>query len=178
MPIALKHLPSPCEPEGRGLDLPLSALDGGGRGGAKLRRVALAQSFPQVITHPQRIGHDGQGRIHCAAGRKEAGVNDIEIVHVVCLTAGVESRSLGIDPKADGAVLMGHPGQWDALADEQIPREQSDMAFMPVDRTFRLLLHQSLEFGNETSVSLLVVRCVAEDDVAVAVECDPIVGIG
>jgi hypothetical protein len=93
-----------------------------------------------VIPYPQRIGHDGQGRIHCPAGREEAGVNDIEVVHVVRLTVSVESRGLGIDPEADGAVLVRNPGQWNALADEQVASEQPDMAFMPVDRTFRLLL--------------------------------------
>jgi hypothetical protein len=101
----------------------------------------LAQSFSQVFPHPPGIGHDGQGRIHRAAGREEAGINDIEIVHVVRFTVDVESRRLGIDPKADGAVLMRDPGQRDALVDEQIPREQPDMACMPADCTLRLLLH-------------------------------------
>jgi hypothetical protein len=140
--------------------------------------ASLAQPFPQVIPHPQRIGHDGQSWIHRTAGREEAGVHDIEVIHVVRLTVGVESRSLGIDPKADGAVLMGDPSEWDALANEQVASEQPDMAFMPVDCTFRLLLHQSFEFLDEPLVSVLIVRFVAEDDSALAVECDPIVGIG
>ena len=73
---------------------------------------------------------------------------------------------------------MGDSGQWDTLADEQVTSEQPDMAFMPVDRTFRLLLHQALEFRNQTLMALLIVRFVGEDDVAVAVKRDPIVGIG
>jgi hypothetical protein len=60
----------------------------------------------------------------------------------VRLTVDVESRRFGIDPKADGAVLMRDPGQRDALADEQMPREQPDMACMPVDWTLRLLRHR------------------------------------
>jgi hypothetical protein len=104
-------------------------------------RAFLARSFAQVISHPQGIGHDRQGWIHRAAGREEAGINDIKIVRVVRLTVDVESRCFGIDPKADGAVLMRDPGQRDALADEQMPREQPDMACMPVDCTLRLLLH-------------------------------------
>jgi hypothetical protein len=71
-----------------------------------------------MVSHPQRIGHDGQGRIHRTAGREEAGVDDIEVVNVVRLTVDIERRGLGIDPKADGAVLMGDPGQGDTLADE------------------------------------------------------------
>jgi hypothetical protein len=79
--------------------------------------------------------------MHRAAAREDAGVNDIKIVHGVRLTVDAESRGLGIDPKADGAALMRDPGQRGALADEQMPREQPDIACMPVDCTLRLLLH-------------------------------------
>jgi len=76
-----------------------------------------------MVPHPQRIGHDGQGRVHRTAGREEAGVDDIQVIHVVRLTIDVESRRFGIDAKADGAILMGNPGQWDTLADEEVAGE-------------------------------------------------------
>jgi hypothetical protein len=46
---------------------------------------------------------------------------------------------------------------------------------MPVGRTFGLLLHHPFECLDKPSVSLFVVRRIAEDDVALAVERDAIV---
>jgi hypothetical protein len=85
----------------------------------------------------------------------------------VRLTVDVENRRFGIDPKADGAVRMRDPGQRDALADEQIPREQPDMVCMPVDGTLRLLLYLGqrivhlVEAARGRPTSRVHIRCQA-----------------
>src|SRR5262245_48435581 len=45
----------------------------------------LAQPFGQVVAHTQGVGHDCEGRVHRAARRKEAAVDDVEVVDVVRL---------------------------------------------------------------------------------------------
>src|SRR6266513_2510510 len=53
--------------------------------GSRLTPIFLFQSFNQMFTHAQRIGHDRQRRIDRAAGDEEAAVYDIKIVEIVSL---------------------------------------------------------------------------------------------
>src|SRR5271157_5262705 len=78
-------------------------------------RDARAQTLQNVIAHPQRIGHDGQRRIHRRARREEAAIHDVEILKIMGLAIYVQRRGFGIMPKADGAVLMGDARQRNAL---------------------------------------------------------------
>src|SRR5712692_475920 len=131
-----------------------------------------------MLSHSKSIGHDGQRRIHGAARRKEAAVDNIEIIKVVRFAIRVEGRSLRIAPKTNRAVLVRDARQRNALPDKQIAREQPLMTFMSVNRTSRLTLHETLEFGNEPLVAFLVVRLVGERDAAVAIDGNSIVGVG
>src|SRR6516225_2723976 len=89
----------------------------------------------------------------------------------------VQRRCFRITAKADCAVLVRHASERYALTGKQIPGEQPFMAIMPVNRTFGLFLHQLLQFGDQTLVSLLVIWLVAEHDSSVAPRGDPIVRI-
>ena len=59
-----------------------------------------------MISDPECIRNNGQGRIHGAAGYEEAGVHHIEIVHIVRSAVHVEDRGLGIASEPDGAALV------------------------------------------------------------------------
>ena len=64
--------------------------------------------FEQVVAHAQRVGHDRQRRVHRAARREEAAVDDVEVVEIVGLAVGIERRRLRVVAEADRAVLMRH----------------------------------------------------------------------
>ena len=61
---------------------------------------------------------------------------------------------------------MRHAGERNALAEEQVPAEQSLVAVVAVDGAGGLLLHQLLELRDEALVAFVVVRRVGEHDVA------------
>ena len=110
------------------------------------------------------------------ARREEAAVDDVEVVDVVRLAVDVERRGLRIVAEANRAVLMRDAGERDALADEEVAREQALVALVAVDRrTCVCCFIRSLSFAMQPLVAFLVVRLVAEDDVAVAVERDAVV---
>ena len=94
------------------------------------------------------------------------------------LAIGVEGGGLRVPPEADRPVLVGDAGERDALAEKEIPREETLMALVTVDRTPGLPPHRALERGDEAEMSLLVVRPVGQYDVTVAIERHPVVGIG
>src|SRR6516225_835332 len=88
-----------------------------------MERPSAAQPLEEVFADPQGVGHDSQGRVHRATGYKETAIYDVEVVQVVCLAIHVERAGLRISPEPDGADLVGHARQRDALTDEQVPRE-------------------------------------------------------
>ena len=85
-----------------------------------------------MVSHAQRIGHDGQCRIDGPAGREETRINNIQIVYVMCLAANVEGRRLWVVAEANRPVLVRHPCQWNALAEIQVAREQSLIALVAI----------------------------------------------
>jgi len=109
--------------------------------------VYLSHSLQEVVAHAQCIGDDGQGRIHRTAGREETAIDDIQIVHIMSLAVGIQSRGLRIVTEANRAILMGNAAERNAFVDKEILREQPLVAGVAVDRAFRLLFHQALEFG-------------------------------
>src|SRR5439155_12025829 len=108
----------------------------------KTRRSILLHPLDQVIPDTQRVGHDGQSRINRRTGRKEAAVHDVQVVEFVRLAVHVECGSLRIAAEPDGAVLVSHARQRNALAEEQIPCKEPLVTLAPVQRTRCLLLHQ------------------------------------
>src|SRR5712692_2570031 len=135
------------------------------------------ESLDQVITDAERIGHDGQSGVNSGAGREETAVYNVQIVDLVRLAIRVQGRRLGVTPEADRAVLVRHACKWNAVSDEQIPREQSFMTFMAMNVAFGLLLHEHFELREQTAMWLFVVRCVLENDFPFAIEGDAIVGV-
>ena len=91
-----------------------SALAAWRHGGA---RAVSPEPLPDVIADPERVRHDGEGRVHGTARGEEARVDDVEVVDLVGLAVDVEGRGLGIPAEAHGAVLMRHAGERDARRD-------------------------------------------------------------
>ena len=93
-------------------------------------------------------------------------------------TVAIKRAGLGIVAETDRAVLMRDTGERDALAEEQVSGEKALVAFVPVDRALRLLLHQALKLFDQAFVSFFVVRLVLQNDLAIAIDRDPVVRIG
>ena len=58
----------------------------------------------------------------------------------------IERARLRVVSEPDGAVLVRHASERDALAEIQIAREQTFVALVAMDRALGLLLHKSLAF--------------------------------
>jgi len=144
-----------------GLDLP-----GKGRGTDTSRRtIALdshriansftllgAKTIQQVIPDAQGIGHNRQSGIHCAAGREEAGVNDVEVVDVMRAAVFIQNRCCGIVAKTKRSILMRNAGERNALADKEIARDQMLMTADVIQRAFKL--------GDQALVAFFVIGLV------------------
>jgi len=131
-----------------------------------------------VIADAQGVRDDGERGIHGAARREEAAVHDVEILHFVRAAVHVERAGFRIETKTHGAILVRDTGKRDALADEEIPREEALVAVVAVMRARGLRLHEVLEPFDEALVAGFVVRLVGERDIAVAVERDAILRVG
>src|SRR2546422_2810040 len=136
-----------------------------------------SQALQQVITHAQRIGHDGQRGVNGGARWEEARIHYVQVVEIVCLAISIERRSPGIVPEANGAVLMGYAGKRNFLSHVQISCEQTLVALVTMHRAIGLL-HRLLEFGLEPIVRLKVIRRVRQNDLAVAIHRNAIVRVG
>src|SRR5215831_6319010 len=88
-------------------------------------RCRNPEAFLQVVGNAQSVCHDGQRRVDGAAGGKEAAIHDVEVIQVVRATVPVERRGLRIVAKANGAVLMRHPGERNAISHKEVSREQA-----------------------------------------------------
>src|SRR6266516_6706964 len=133
-------------------------------------RAVSPEPLPEVVTHPERVRHDGERRVHGTARGEEARVDDVKVVDVVGLAVNVESRGLGIPPEAYRAVLMRHAGERDARRDVGV---QGNQVVVAAD-----LLEHALELRDEALVPLLVVRRVGEGDPPIAIDGDAVVRVG
>ena len=71
-----------------------------------------------MVSHPQRVRHDRERRIHRAARAENAAVHNVEIVHVMPFAVNVQRAGLRVVAEANRADLVGDPRQRDALANE------------------------------------------------------------
>src|SRR5215472_5732798 len=71
--------------------------------------------LPQVIAHPQRISHDGQGRVDCAARWEETPVHYVQVLHLVRFAVAIERRPLRITAEPDRPILVRHTRQRNPL---------------------------------------------------------------
>src|ERR1700694_5463096 len=99
-----------------------------------------------MIAYTQSIGHDGQRRIDCGAGREEASVYDVNVIELVRLAVHIESRTFRIAPEPDRAVLVGHACQRNPLAGENVARKKALVAVVSVDAAAALLIEKFLQF--------------------------------
>src|SRR5262245_24824285 len=107
--------------------------------------MALAEALEQVIAHPQGVRHHGEGGVHRAAGREEARVHDVEVVHLVSLAMLVQRRRSRVSAEPDRPVLVGDPGERNALAEVEVPGEEPLVALVAVKGAAGLLLHEVLQ---------------------------------
>src|SRR3954462_14954486 len=101
-----------------------------------------------MVSHPQRVRHDRERRIHRAARWEEATIHHVEIVHLMSSAVRVQGRRGWIRAEAHGAVLMRHAGKRNPLPHEEVPGEESLMTLAPMQRAAGLLLHEGLELGD------------------------------
>ena len=85
------------------------------------------------------------------------------------LAVAIERARSRIVAKPDGAVLVRHPGERNALTEKEIAREQTFMALVSVHRTGALLVEEFFEFLDQAFVSFFIVRLVLQHDFTVAV---------
>ena len=109
------------------------------------------------------IGHDGEGRVDRADGRHEGSVDDVEVVEVMGLAPGVQDAVCGILAKTAGSHLMGGGGDIHGLKEDHGEAG-------PVEDTAPL--------GTEAPVAFAVFGLPGEANMAVAIEGDPVAGIG
>lgn len=131
-----------------------------------------------MLSHSQRVGHDGESRVHRTAGAEKAAIDDVEIVHVVSFAVRVQRAGSRIVAEAHRADLMRDTRERDSLPDIEIPREQSLVAFTPVNLACALLLHQFFKFHDQPLVSFLVVWRIAQDDSPFGIYRYAVVGVG
>ena len=98
----------------------------------------MVHPFQQVIAHAKRVGHDRQRRIYCAARAKEARINNVEIVELVCFAVSIQRAGLRIVAETHSSVLMGYTGERDPLTQIQIAGKNTFVTLMPVDGTSRV----------------------------------------
>ncbi len=98
-------------------------------------------SLEQVIADPQRVRDDGQSWIDRTAGTKEACIDHVKIIQLVRFAVAIERARLRIVAEADRPVLVRDTSERDALAEIQIAREETLVAFVAVHGTLGLLLH-------------------------------------
>src|SRR5438128_9043523 len=94
----------------------------------KFSRFLRAKPIAQMIGHAKSVGHNGQCRIYCCAGRKEAAVHNVKIVHIMRLAVHIERGGFWIVAKADRAVLVSDSSQRNAVAEEKIASEETFVA--------------------------------------------------
>src|ERR1700722_3131757 len=58
------------------------------------------------VADPDGVGHRGEGRVHRADAREDAGVGHVEVVHLVRAAVGVEHRRGRVGAAPDGPGLM------------------------------------------------------------------------
>lgn len=80
-----------------------------------------------MIADSERIRHDRQRRIDRGARRKEAPVNDVEIVEVVRLAVCIERRRLRVLTEPNSAILMRNARKWYPLSEKEVAGEQANV---------------------------------------------------
>src|SRR5205823_14566096 len=98
-------------------------------------------SLEQMITDSQRVSYDGEPGIDRATRAKEARIDHVKIIQLVRFAVAIERARLRVVSEPDGAVLVRHASERDALAEIQIAREEALVAFVAVHGTLGLLLH-------------------------------------
>ena len=103
--------------------------------------AASIHSFEQMVANAQGVGYDGESGIDRATRAKEACIHHVEIIQLVRFAVAIERARLRVVAETDGAVLVRHASERDALAEIQIAREEALVAFVAVHGTLGLLLH-------------------------------------
>ena len=89
-----------------------------------------------MITDAQRVGYDGEPGIDRATRAKEACIDHVKIIQLVRFAVAIERARLRVVAEADGTVLVRHASERDALAQIQIAREETLVAFVAVHGTW------------------------------------------
>src|SRR5688500_4780540 len=79
-------------------------------------RRMLAEPPRKVLTDPEGVGHDGQGRIDGGAGGKERRVDDVQVVDLVRAAVRVQRGRCRIVAESHRSVLVSDAGERDPLS--------------------------------------------------------------
>ncbi len=109
------------------------------------------------------IGHDGEGGVDRADGGHEGGVHDIEVGEVMGPAPGIQDTVRRVFAKTAGAHLMGSGG---------------DVHGLKEDHGKAGLVENLAPLVTEALVAFAVFGLPREADMAVAVEGDPVAGVG
>ena len=131
-----------------------------------------------MITDSQRVGDDCERGIHCPTRAEEAGIDNIQVIEFVRFAVAIECAGLRIVSKTDRAVLVCNASQRNALAEEQVAGEETFMALVSMDASISSAVASGSQLFDQPLVAFLVVWLVLQNDLAVAVERDPIVRVG
>ena len=77
----------------------------------------------QVVCDPNSIGDDGERWVNRAAGREEAGVDNIEIIEIVGLAVDVEDGLFRVGAEAAGTVLVAYAFEGNTLFEVGVERD-------------------------------------------------------
>src|SRR5215469_6573722 len=131
--------------------------------------ASRSQPCCTALSDPKGVGHDRQRWIHGATRGEETPVDDVKIVEIVGFAVRIERGGAGVIAKPDCSVLVRDTREGDALADEQIPGEQTLVTLVSMNGAFGLLFHEALDSIDQARVTLFVVRFVSENDVALSI---------
>ena len=70
----------------------------------------MSQSAPDFFRHPQGVCSHGQCRADAATGRKEGGIDDIEIVQIVRPIPPIERTAAMVGSESACSTRVGEPG--------------------------------------------------------------------
>ena len=135
-------------------------------------------SLQQVISHPQRIGHDGQRWIHRATGWEEAARRRRKGCrsHAPCNCAS-SAEVLGSFPKRTVPFWCATPASGIRWPTKRLRANRPSWHSWPCTSHLVCCCIRLLQLRNQALVAFVVVGLVAENDVAVAIESDAILRV-
>lgn len=69
--------------------------------------MAAPPNLCKIIPHPHGFGHNRQYGIHRSVANDEAGIDHVEVFHLVGLAVDVQHRTFGVGPEPGRDKIVG-----------------------------------------------------------------------